>query len=211
MNRPRPRFIDVTTPEVELPTDPLVFPDRVIDQGVIPWAMVEHLRVADEFPVTPALKFVGSRFIPIEGGRCLWAARAAAWAPPIRSLLFAEEGSVPGAVWQRTLPFTKDTGADNVPIDLRAQTLCFARNLSEPERAAVLAELDQLAATANAKGLPMFAAVESAAWRSANVLQYRTPVSANPEDRGMARDWTETVARIQGRGIPLVAWNGRAR
>jgi hypothetical protein len=208
----RPLLIDLSIGELVLPAAIDALPDTGVDHGVVPFAMVEYLRRADSFPIAPAIAWKGSRFVVVGGAKCVWAGSVAGWSQPVQCILMADPDALPDSVRARTEPFSEARALARLPPPSSAgdlQVLCFERALSAGEQAEVERALRVAAEAAARARSPNFSRVDAARWEGPSIFMWRTPVSKNPEDRTFARQFSECLQAIEGKGMRIAALNGR--
>ncbi len=217
MNGSQSRLIDLMLDELEIASDPELYPDRQLDRGVVPWAMVAYLRQAEDFPVAPSVTFMGQKFRPLSGGRCLWAAQAAHFSRPLRCVLYTSAAELPPHLWARTTPFSEAAALFRQGLSKNAtqvQVLCFSRPLSPEERLQVERDLAQLSLTARRAGLSLFAEILALTWapnwEDGRVLSFRTHVNEYAGNSMLGMRWADLIIGWRRDQIVLIAWNGRA-
>ena len=202
-------FIDTFISELDVPGDPDLVPDRHIDAGVVPWAMLEYLKHADRFPISPVIAWATPLLKVCEGGRCVWAGREARWPHPIRSVFFDDGNVVPESFRARTYAFNADIDDDDPDGALRAQVLCFSRPVSKSEAEIAEKGVHQLVERSRKRHVVAFSEDKDLHWPEANVLCWRTPIAAHSEDRSGALPLLEMFNNMRREKLPIAAFNGR--
>jgi hypothetical protein len=194
---------DLRIADLAVPADPFALPATGVDAGVLPYDMVDHLRIASRFPVSPTIRGASPPFALVDGGRCIWAGSRVAWERPIRCVV---DGPPPPGVATLTLSkaMAEDAAADDDPVCSAA----FARPLGAMEQKRVEARLAAFVADLAAAAGVGPITLRSLRWERPDLLRIEAPfatVPAGPFGRGLSA----TFEALRADGIELRAWNGR--
>jgi hypothetical protein len=193
-------LVEVSIGDLAVPSDPEALPSKGVDAGVLPDDMVDHLRVADVFPVAPTVSGVEVPLQVLGGGRCVWAAEKAGWSRPIRCVV---NGRLPRGVAAVSLANI----AEAAPTAL-IHSAAFAQRLTAEMQAEVEQRLTDLAEQLAARGMRAFSRVDDLRWPRPDLVHLVVPNAAG-EVGVIGRELWKTFAELARRDIALRAWDGR--